>query len=224
MMSEMDGRTQLKICGVTNAADARLVAAAGADFCGILVNVAFSERSLSLERARDVAQASGLRNVVLLCNPTAEEAEKVVAAIQPYAVQLLCQESPEFVSLLKARLECPIWKAVHAPVLAGEPSPDAYIQAGVDALLVDNVDTSEGLTRFGGTGKLADWALAAEIVQASPVPVFLAGGINADNIARAIANVHPWGIDLCSGVEASIGKKDPEKLRALAENFHGVCF
>jgi phosphoribosylanthranilate isomerase len=73
--------------------------------------------------------------------------------------------------------------------------------------------------RIGGTGKLADWDQAAAMVNRIPKPVFLAGGINAENVASALFKVRPYGIDLCSGVESSKGKKDPEKMRRLVNAF-----
>jgi len=212
----------LKICGNTTFEDVELVGDSGADYCGILVNVNFSERSLSLEQAYEMASASKIPIVVLLCDPEMELAEKVAAEIQPHALQLLCQESPEFLRNLKSRVRCEIWKTIHLPVVSGQPPPEEYVQSGADALLVDSVDSSEGFLRMGGTGKPADWKTAAAIVDAVSVPVFLAGGINAENVEKALLEVHPFGIDLCTGVEASKGKKDPEKLRALVENFNAA--
>jgi len=101
-------RPRLKICGVTNVADARLVTESGADYCGILVDVRFSERSLSLRQAREVASASGIAVVVLLCDPEFEAAEEVAHEIRPYALQLLCREPPELLGALKSRVACSV--------------------------------------------------------------------------------------------------------------------
>jgi phosphoribosylanthranilate isomerase len=213
---------QLKICGVTNCEDAQLVSASGANYCGILVEVSFSERSLSLRVAREVALASKIPVVILLCDPKAEEVETVVQAIKPYAIQLLCREPPDLVKKLKNRVHCLIWKTIHLPLTLGQASPEDYVEAGVDALLVDSSDTSEGFLRLGGTGKVADWKAAANIVTKIPIPVFLAGGISPENIASALQEVHPFGVDLCSGVEAFKGKKDPQKIRTLIDNFNAA--
>ena len=215
----MSYRPRLKICGVTNIDDARLVGNSGADYCGILVNVSFSERSLSLEQAREVASASKIPVVVLMCEPSVEEVEKAVQTIKPYAVQLVCRESPEFVMELKSLLTCQVWKTIHVPAISGEASPEEYAKASVDTLIIDSSDTSEGVLRFGGTGKLTNWDIAAKIIEKISVPVFLAGGITQDNVYDALATVRPCGIDLCSSVEASKGKKDLDKVRALVYNF-----
>lgn len=209
--------TVLKLCGTTSAEDARL--GRGADFCGILIGVEWSERSLSLKDAGEVAKASGVRNVILLCNPSVEFAAAVTETLRPHALQLLCHESPALVADLKSTLSCEIWKSVHLAALDGQATPEEYARAGADALLVDSVDAGEGFARLGGTGKVGDWAAAAALREEIDIPVFLAGGINPDNIAEAVSTVRPYGIDLCSGVEARRGRRDPEKVKALMHRF-----
>jgi len=212
----------LKICGTANVEDAHLIGRLGADYCGILVDVPFSERTLSLEDAKKVAEASGVANVILLCNPQMALVEDVVREIKPFAIQLLGEETPGFLEDVKRRVTCEVWKTVHLGVLEGQASPEAYVQSGADALLIDAADTSEGFTRFGGTGKVADWEAAVKMKKAVDVPVFLAGGIGPENVADAMSKVKPDGIDLCSGVEQKKGKKDPEKMRLLVENFRAA--
>ena len=211
--------TVLKLCGTTSVEDARLAGRAGADFCGILVDVNWSERSLTLEQAQAVAAASGVRNVILLCNPSAAFAKDVAETVRPFALQLLCHEPPSLVSELKSSLSCAIWKTVHLPLVAGQATPQAYESAGADALLVDSVDSSEGFTRLGGTGKVGDWAAVAALKERIDIPIFLAGGISPDNIADAIHLVRPDGIDLCSGVEATRGRRDPAIVDRLMQRF-----
>ncbi len=221
-MAETQVQPCLKICGNTNIEDVRLVGASGADYCGILVNVAFSERSLSLQQAFELTSESKTGTVILVCDPRIEAAKEIATKIKPYALQLLGHESPELVRELKSGLQCRIWKTIHLPLVSGQASPEKYVKAGADALFVDSVDTSEGFQRLGGTGKVADWKAAAAIIKAVSIPVFLAGGINPGNVEKAVTEVRPYGIDLCSGVEESRGKKDPEKLRILVKNFRSA--
>ena len=134
-------------------------------------------------------------------------------------MQLLCCESPEFIRELKARVSCQIWKTLHLPVAPGQATAEEYVSAGVDAFLIDSSDTGEGFLRLGGTGKLVDWDQAAAVIGQISKPVFLAGGINPDNVAAALKTVRPYGIDLCSGVEAVKGRKDPDKVRRLVDEF-----
>jgi len=212
-------RPKLKICGVTNPDDARLVSGSGADYCGILVQVGFSERTLTLETGKDVAREAFIPVVILLCDPDRDLAETVAQTIQPYALQLLGRETPEFVQDLKNRCSCQVWKTVHLSGVDGQASPQEFAQAGADALLIDSADAGDGKLRFGGTGKVGDWDAAAEVVRHVPIPVFLAGGIGPDNVEAALLAVRPFGIDLCSGVEAVRGRKDPEKVKNLLINF-----
>ena len=211
--------TVLKLCGTASVEDARLAGRAGVDFCGILVDVDWSERSVTLRQAQAVAQASGIRNVILLCNPSAAFAEEVAETLRPYALQLLCREPPSLVSQLKCSLPCAIWKTVHLPPVAGQATPQAYESAGADALLIDSVDASPENIRLGGTGKVGDWAAAAALKERLHLPIFLAGGIGPDNIADAVRAVQPYGIDLCSGVEAARGRRDPRKVERLLRRF-----
>ena len=215
-------RPRLKICGITSAADARLVAEAGAGYCGMLVDVGFSERSLSLEQARRVAAASATPVVILLCDPSVEMVEEVAREIAPHAVQLLGSESPEFIRMLKPRLACQVWKTLHLPPAPFQQPAEEYVRAGVDAFLIDRSDTADGFLRLGGTGKVVDWEQTAAAVERISKPVFLAGGIDANNVEPALVQVRPYGIDLCSGVESSKGKKDPEKIRRLATAFQAA--
>ncbi len=93
--------------------------------------------------------------------------------------------------------------------------PEALAYAEVaDALLLDSGNPNLTVKVLGGTGQTHDWALSRKIVEQSPIPVFLAGGLNPENVARAIETVTPFGLDLCSGVRTA-GNLDPWKLEAF---------
>ncbi len=97
--------------------------------------------------------------------------------------------------------------------------PDAVDQARkvaphVDAILLDSGRPSAAVTELGGTGRAHDWTVSRAVVEAVDTPVFLAGGLNSDNVEEAIEKVRPFGVDVCSGVRTS-GKLDSEKLRAF---------
>jgi phosphoribosylanthranilate isomerase len=74
--------------------------------------------------------------------------------------------------------------------------------------------------QYGGTGHTADWSIATRL--ARQYPILLAGGLTPENVAEAIRQVRPWGVDVASGVEVSPGKKDAAKLRAFVEQCQGV--
>ncbi len=221
----MSKECSVKICGITSNHDAQLAADAGADYIGVLVDVAVSERTRSAAEASEIAKSSPIPPVILLYNRTTFDIQEIVSQVQPFAVQLLGQEPPQQVEALKRTVTCQLWKSVYLP--AGRPENvdmpavraemKAYRDAGADFLLFDSVDMSLEKPRYGGTGKTCDWNIAAELISESPLPVFFAGGIRPENVKAAIETIRPHGIDLCSGVEASKGIKDPQKLVQLME-------
>lgn len=220
-----ESRCKVKICGTTSIHDACLAADAGADYSGVLVDVASSERSLTTPQAVEIAKDSPIPTVLLLYNRTTPDIQEAVSQIQPYAVQLLGQETPQQVEKLKRGVTCQLWKSVYLP--AGSPENvdmqavraqmQEFHNAGADFLLFDTVDTSIDPPRYGGTGKTCDWRVAAQLIAESPLPVFFAGGIRPENVKAAIETIAPYGIDLCSGVEASKGVKDKQKLERLMQ-------
>ena len=220
-----ESRCSVKICGITSIHDAQLAADAGADYIGVLVDVAVSERTRSATQAAEIASGSPIPTVILLYNRSTVDIQEIVSQVQPFAVQLLGQESPQQVEELKRDGTCEFWKSVYLP--AGSPENvdipavrqemQAYTDAGADFLLFDSVDMSLEKPRYGGTGKTCDWNVAAGLIAKSPLPVFFAGGIRPENVKAAIETMRPHGIDLCSGVEASKGIKDPSKLERLME-------
>jgi len=223
----MKERYRAKICGTTNLEDARLAAQEGADFFGVVTEVDFSTRSLSLEEARPLFASPPLPAVALVFRMEPARLETLIRTLDPFAVQFLHPEDPSRIERLKTRHpSVAFWQSVHLPEAGAEADETRfrdtvrrYLDAGVDSLLYDTVAVSQGVTKFGGTGRTSDWGLVRRLMRSvpSPVPVWLAGGIHPGNVGEALDAVDPDGIDLCSGVEARTGKKDPEKVRALME-------
>lgn len=223
-------RCKIKICGTTSVAAAHMAADAGADYSGVVVEVPFSERSVTIHSAAEIVQQIPIPTVILLFDRATDWVKEAAAQIQPFAIQLLGHEPPADVETLKGTLSCEVWKSLFLPT-ENEPGADpetisaqieTYIDAGADALLFDTAEFSNGKARFGGTGKQSDWNLSAQLIQACQVPAFLSGGIRPENVREAIETVRPYGIDLCSGVEASKGIRDQRKLERLMKNARGV--
>ncbi len=217
----------VKLCGTTTIDDAQMAVDYGAHYSGLVVEVSFSERSITVDQAKQLRQQTLIPTVVLFFNQTTDWVLSAVDRISPFAVQLLGHESPAQVNELKKNSEVEIWKSLFMPV--NKPANAAelteqvmsYVDAGADSILLDTVDLSQN--RFGGTGKTADWEVAAEITKSCLLPVFLSGGLNQQNIAEAIRVVQPSGIDLCSGVEISKGKRDRKKVRGLMTEVEQVA-
>ena len=219
-------RCKVKICGTTSITDARMAADASADYSGIVVEVPFSERSVPINSAAEIAQQTPIATVILVFDRPTDWVKEAAAKIKPFAIQLLGHEPPAQVVELKGILSCEVWKSLFLPT-ENDPAADvkaisaqieAYINAGADALLFDTAEFSNGKARFGGTGKQSDWNLSAQLIQACNVPAFLSGGIRPENVRAAIETVRPYGVDLCSGVEASKGIRDRGKLERLMQN------
>ena len=222
----MPNRCKVKICGTTSVRDAQMAAAAGADYSGVVVEVPFSERSVSIASAAEIARQTQIPTVILLFDRPTDWIIEAAARIQPFAIQLLGHELPTQVAALKRSMPCEVWMSLFLPT-ENDPAADVktvfaeittYIEAGADALLFDTADFSNGQARLGGTGNRSDWNLSAQFIQASRVPAFLSGGIRPENVGEAIETVRPYGVDLCSGVEASKGVRDWCKLDQLMEN------
>ena len=200
-----------------------MAANARADYSGVVVEVPFSERSVPIHSAAEITRQTPIPTVILVFDRPTDWIRAAAAQIKPFAVQLLGHEPPAEVVKLKESLSCQIWKSLFLPT-ENDPAADvqaiftqieAYINAGADALLFDTADFSNGQARFGGTGKQSDWNLSAELIQTCKVPAFLSGGIRPENVRIAIETVRPYGVDLCSGVEASKGVRDRQKLERL---------
>lgn len=103
--------------------------------------------------------------------------------------------------------------------VVGESSIADAVQVApkVDALLLDSGNPALSVKELGGTGRRHDWSISRRIVEAAPVPVYLAGGLDASNVREAIATVQPYGVDVCSGVRTN-GKLDRQKLIAFMDS------
>lgn len=197
----------VKICGITRVEDAVDAAAAGAGAIGLNF-VPGSPRRVDLERAAEITAAvtPGKIWIVAVVAEMADEAiAEIVEKVRPSLVQLHGAESPEDVERVGALVGKPIIKAVR---LASRDDVEKAL--GYDSFLL--VDAQAG-GALGGTGQLANWDLAAELVMRRRRNTFLAGGLRPDNLAAAIARVKPMGVDVASGVESAPGVKDPEKVR-----------
>jgi phosphoribosylanthranilate isomerase len=191
----------IKICGLTNEGDAAHAAAAGATALGVVFAPA-SPRCISPDRARDIVEAvpAEVPVVGVFVNAPLEEIVAVVAHTGIRIVQLHGDEPEHYAVALKM----PLLRAAGV---------DAALDAWPTAtLLLDAVSAVER----GGTGRRVDWERAAAVARQRRT--VLAGGLTPDNVAEAIATVRPFGVDVSSGVEASPGRKDRDKVSRFLDN------
>lgn len=206
----------LKICGTTTVADAEVSACALPDALGIIVRHAASPRHVEAEVARAIARGAGVPVVAVSVNQSLQSLEQIAAELNPLALQLHGDESPALVGELVAR-GYTVWKAISGDAATLLHQARIYTDVGAAALVVDAREVNASGVVYGGTGQLADWTTARALVDEG-FRVILAGGLTPDNVARAIATVRPWGVDVVSGVEARKGVKDATKVDEFARN------
>ena len=191
---------RVKICGITNLVDALHASTCGADALGFVFYPG-SPRYVDPDRARRIIVELPplISTVGLFVNENPGRIRELVAYCGLNAIQLHGTEEPDQCSYPP----CRVIKALRLK----EPLADGAIAAyRVAALLLDAYVPGQ----FGGTGQRCDWPLAAVI--AAQHRVILAGGLNADNVAEAVRQVRPYGVDVSSGVEKQPGQKDPEQV------------
>jgi phosphoribosylanthranilate isomerase len=208
----------LKICGLTRRVDVEAAVEAGADYLGFIM--APSPRRVSAEEIARITHgvATGIPRVAVLVNASLAEIEETLSTVQLEALQLHGDEDPESCRRIRRRFGLPVIKALRLrrPVATEDPEPAELVAAYGDAdfLLIEAY--VEGL--YGGTGRTADWALAAEMIQAFPkTRFFLSGGLGPENVREALEAVEPQGVDASSGLEAAKRIKDHEKIRLFSE-------
>lgn len=217
---------RVKICGITNIADAELAARAGADYIGVLIEVAQSPRAQTAASAAEIIANSCLPSVALVYSMPFARLAELVTRLRPHAVQFLSPDAAAMAGPLKQLAPgLEIWQSLFLPAAGPDApacDPEALLRqvgqcraAGVDAMVFDTAAVINGVVRHGGTGTTGRWDQTARLVAQSPLPVFLAGGIKPENVREAVSSVRPYGIDLSSGVESSTGKKSQAKLRLL---------
>jgi phosphoribosylanthranilate isomerase len=214
----------VKICCMTDIEDIKSAIEFGADFIGILVDVDYSPRSLSLAEAERL-MLYPQRTVMLVYKKSLKELIKLAKTLKPHAVQILSEEKYEYVKAITMETKVQVWKSIFVPektdihiINSLYEKSVQFIKHGVSAIVLDAVGKEEGKVRYGGTGRTFDWNSAVQLfsmLRKQKVLKFIAGGINEENVISAIKIIQPDGIDVCSGVEAFPRKKNREKMKRL---------
>ena len=184
----------LKICGITNPEDAAAAIAGGATALGFNFWPG-SPRYIEPERAASIQTSAGIRRVGVFVNEAPARIEEIVRIASLDVAQLHGDEN------LSALPAVAVWKG--ARVSAGFDF-SLYEDCSAEALVLDGPAGD----LYGGSGQSFDWKLVTGLRKR----VILAGGLDASNVATAIAIAHPWGVDACSRVERIPGKKDHQKM------------
>ncbi len=206
---------KVKICGITNIEDAQAAIDAGADLLGFNFYPK-SPRYLTPEKAGEIVahlRRSGDQKSLLVgvfVNSSLDEVRSILETAQIDLAQLHGDEPVPVIEQLNGRG----FKALR-PTSEEEALTQAEwfapYRSNAPVLLVDAYRKDQ----YGGTGHTADWTIATKL--ARRYPILLAGGLTPDNVAEAIRQVKPWGVDAASGVEVSPGKKDVAKMKLFVE-------
>jgi phosphoribosylanthranilate isomerase len=178
----------VKVCGVTSRDDAQAALDAGANALGFNF-YSESPRFLTRECAAEII--SDLRGEFLRVGVFVNPSSQLIAEVSPFLDVAQIHGQGE--------ATLPVWRSVHPGVV---PPPDSSVQAWL-------LDTPT--PAYGGSGRTFDWSLAA----AFPYPAIVAGGLDATNVAEAVRVVNPWGVDSCSRLESSPGRKDHARMTAF---------
>ena len=190
----------VKVCGTTSEEDALLAVALGADAVGFIF--APSPRQIAPALAADIVKRlpPEILTVGVFRNETPERVVEIVNQTGLRGAQLHGRETPEQARFVRERVPFLIQAFV-----AGDPALTSAASYGADAIMIDAPSP--------GSGQVFDWRLAEGAPDSERL--ILAGGLDPTNVADAIALVHPWGVDVATGVERRPGRKHAEKLRAF---------
>lgn len=195
--------TKIKICGLSRPCDTEYVNEAKPDFCGFIINVPKSKRNVSPDTVRQLVKnlSPDVKPVGVFVNAPMDEIAALTEDGTLAYVQLHGKEDEAYIAALREKIHVPIIQAFK--VTCPEDVTHAQ-QSSADYILLDNGS--------GGTGKTFDWSHLRGITR----PYILAGGLGPDNLAQAVSQLAPWGVDLSSGVETD-GFKDKAKVLAAVQ-------
>jgi phosphoribosylanthranilate isomerase len=198
------GRTRLKICGITNKEDAIMVSNLGADALGFVF--AESKRKITPERAKEIVKILPpfITTVGIFMDKALQEVNEICEYAFLDAVQLHGNESPEYCDKVKR-------KVIKGILVTANDRKERLL------FKMKNYTVSAFILDPGrGSGKVFDWKIAKGIEK----PIIIAGGLTPDNVKQVIRDLHPYGVDVSTGVEKDYGKKDSEKVEKFITEVH----
>ncbi len=209
-------RTRIKICCIASREEAQMAIDAGADALGLVAAMPSGPGPISDKEIAEIAARvpPPVTTFMLTAETTADGISRHVEATRPTAVQIVSHIEPaEAAKLADLQPQVRRVQVIHVEDLSALDLIPAYAPY-MHAFLLDSGRPGATTPEFGGTGRRHDWSISRAFVEASPLPVFLAGGLNPDNAQQAVREVRPFGLDLCTGVRTD-GRLDQVKLKAF---------
>lgn len=206
-------KPRVKICCISSVEEAVLAVKYGAAALGLVSEMPSGPGVIALEQIAEIAEKvpPPIGTFLLTCKQTVDEIAAQHAVCRTNTIQI-CDSFNDSYDDLRRALPQPV-KLVQVVHVGGEESLREAVEISekVDAILLDSGNQKLEIKELGGTGRTHDWEISRKIVEAVKKPVFLAGGLKAENVREAVAKVQPFGLDLCSSVRTN-GKLDEEKL------------
>jgi phosphoribosylanthranilate isomerase len=217
-----DMKPYVKICCIASHDEAGLALSMGASALGLVSAMPSGPGPIADTLIAEIAARvpPPIATFLLTCRQDADSIIEQHSICRTSTLQLVDFVAP--VELEKLRSRLPGVRLVQVIHVAGEESVEEAraVDGLVDALLLDSGNQKLTVKELGGTGRVHDWRISRRIRAASRLPLFLAGGLNAGNVAEAIGAVEPHGVDICSGVRTD-GRLDATKLRAFMNAVDG---
>ncbi len=211
-------RTRIKICCISSPAEAALAIGEGADALGLVGRMPSGPGVIDDDLISEIVDTvpPPVATFLLTSETKSEAIVHHARRCRTDTLQLVDEVEADACPIIRASL--PSRRLVQVIHVEGEATIEVAKVAATraDALLLDSGKPSAEVKELGGTGRTHDWEISRAIVEASPCPVFLAGGLNSDNVGEAVRKVRPFGVDLCSGVRTD-GRLDVKKLRAFID-------
>jgi phosphoribosylanthranilate isomerase len=212
---------RVKVCCISSHEEARRAIAAGASALGLVTTMPSGPGVIDETLVASIAAAVAVDTFLLTCATRAADVVAQHARCRTTTVQL-CDAVDDLAALRRALPTTTLVQVVHVQdAVAVEEARVAA--AHVDAILLDSGRPNAAVKELGGTGRVHDWDVSAAVRAAiAPVPLWLAGGLTAENVGDAIRRVRPHGVDVCSGVRAN-GALDDARLAAFVAAVRGAA-
>jgi len=211
---------RIKVCCIADIEEAKIAIECGASALGLVGKMPSGPGVISDEEIRKIAAAvpPPIGTFLLTSETSTRKIIEHHQRTQTNTVQIVDELVDGIYADLRKNL--PAIKLVQVIHIKDERSIDDALRVAkyADALLLDSGNPDLKIKELGGTGRVHDWKLSRQIVEQSPIPVFLAGGLTPENVQEAITQIQPFGLDVCRGVRTN-GKLDRKKL----ESFFKSC-
>lgn len=209
-------RVRIKVCCIASREEAQIAIDAGADALGLVAEMPSGPGPISDSEIADIASAvpPPVATFMLTAETTADAISRHIETTRPTTVQIVSHiNQAEAAKLAVLQPHLRRVQVIHVEDQGALNLIPVYAPY-VHAFLLDSGRPGAATPELGGTGRRHDWSISRAFVEASPLPVFLAGGLSADNARQAVRDVKPFGLDLCTGVRTN-DRLDEAKLTAF---------